>query len=421
MGQFMKGALPTLEELRPAEVQAVPMAETTVPTLLERMISRRARDVGQGFPRQTSVPTTGMITLSSGTPDFATPPHIIDAAKQALDGRHTTYTEWAGIPELRRAIARKLQQDNGITADPDSEILVTTGTQEALQVICQTFLDPGDEILIHAPYYDEYRRDALLAGARLVAVPTKREHDFAVDAEVLAERITDRTKAIIVVSPSNPAGAVQPRAALERVAALAQERDLLIIADELYEKFVYDGLRQHSIASFPDMFSRTITINGFSKCYSMTGFRIGYIAAPAALLRAMLPIKHGMTICAPSVSQWAAMAALTGPHEWFGGVLKEYDARRRLWMEALDAGGLTYGRPQGAYYVYFNVASTGLTGREFSERLRRDYHIILGSGGAIGGDWASYLRGSLAVPSDPLREGLDRLTQAVERYRRDAK
>lgn len=394
------------------------MSETTVTTLPERVISARARAVGEGFPRQTSVPTSGMITLSSGTPDFPTPAHVIEAAKRALDGKRTTYTEWAGIPDLRRAIARKLEHDNGITVDPDAEVLVTNGTQEAMQVICQTFLDPGDEILIHAPYYDEYRRDALLAGARLVPVPTSRRDNFAIDAGAVAERITARTKAIIVISPSNPSGAVQPLAALQRVAALAAERELLVVADELYEKFVYDGARHHSIASFPGMFSRTITINGFSKCYSMTGFRIGYIAAPAELVRAMLPIKHGMTICAPSVSQWAALAALTGPQEWFGGVLEEYEGRRRMWMEALDAMGLPYNRPQGAYYVYLDVSPTGLTGREFGQRLRQDHNIILGSGGAIGTEWASYLRGSLAVPRDVLREGLGRLAEAVERCRR---
>jgi aminotransferase len=359
-----------------------------------------------------------MITLSSGTPDFPTPAHVIEAAKRALEDKQTTYTEWAGILDLRRAIARKLEHDNGITLDPASEVLVTTGTQEALQIVCQTFLDPGDEVLIHAPYYDEYRRDALLAGARLVPVPTSRRDNFAIDADALAERITARTKAIIVLSPSNPSGAVQPLAALRRVAALAAERDLLVVADELYEKFVYDGARHHSIASFPGMFSRTITINGFSKCYSMTGFRIGYIAAPADLVRAMLPIKHGMTICAPSVSQWAALAALTGPQEWFGGVLEEYEARRRMWMEALDAMGLPYNPPQGAYYVYLDVSPTGLTGREFGQRLRQDHNIILGSGGAIGTEWASYLRGSLAVPRDVLREGLGRLAEAVERCRR---
>ncbi len=315
-----------------------------------------------------------MITLSSGTPDFPTPPHVIEAAKRALDGNLTTYTPWAGVPELRHAIADKLKNDNGITADPDSEILVTTGTQEALQVICQALLDPGDEM------------------------------------------ITARTKAIIVISPSNPTGAVQTRRVLEQVAALAVERDLVVIADELYEKFLYDGARHHSIGASPGLFQRTITINGFSKCYSMTGFRIGYIAAPAEFVRAMLPIKHSMTICAPSVSQWAALAALRGPQEWFRDVLAEYDARRRMWIQALDAMKITYGCPQGAYYVYLNVVSTGLTGREFARRLREDYNVILGSGGNIGSEWEPYLRGSLAVPTSMLQEGLTRVAEAVERY-----
>ena len=394
------------------------MADTATSTLLERTISQRAQRVGQGFPRQTSVPTSGMITLSSGTPDFPTPPHVIEAAKRALDGNLTTYTPWAGVPELRRAIADKLKHDNGITADPDSEILVTTGTQEALQVICQALLDPGDEILIHAPYYDEYRRDALLAGGRLVPVSTSERENFAIDVEALAAQITARTKAIIVISPSNPTGAVQPQRVLEQVAALAVERDLVVIADELYEKFLYDGARHHSIAASPGLFQRTITINGFSKCYSMTGFRIGYIAAPAEFVRAMLPIKHGMTICAPSVSQWAALAALRGPQEWFRDVLAEYGARRRMWIQALDAMKITYGCPQGAYYVYMNVASTGLTGREFARRLREDYNVILGSGGSIGSEWEPYLRGSLAVPTSMLQEGLTRVAEAVERHRK---
>lgn len=387
-------------------------------TLVERIISRRAREIGEGFPRQTSVPTSGMITLSSGTPDFPTPPHVIDAAKQALDRNQTTYTPWAGLPELRQAIAHKLARENRITVDPESEILVTTGTQEALQVVCQTLLDPGDEILIHAPYYDEYRRDALIAGARLVPVSTRESENFAIDPEALAARVTPRTKAVIIISPSNPTGAVQPRGVLERIAALAAERDLVIVADELYEKFVYDGRQHHSIASFPGLFERTITINGFSKCYSMTGFRIGYIAAPAEFVRAMLPIAHGMTICAPSVSQWAALAALTGPQEWFAEVLAEYDRRRRMWIDALDAMGLTYGYPQGAYYVYVNLGSTGLTGAEFARRLREEHRVIIGSGGNIGSEWERYVRGSLAVPSESLREGLARMADAVARYRR---
>jgi aminotransferase len=393
------------------------MPETGAATLIDRVMSRRARALGQGFPRQTSVPTPGLITLSSGTPEFPVPPHVLDGARQALDRGETAYTPWTGIPELRRAIAAKLARENRITVDPDAGVLVTTGTQEALQVVCQALLDPGDEILVSAPYYDEYRRDALLAGAQIVSVPTREADHFAIDADALAAHVTERTKALILISPSNPTGAVQSRRTLERVAALATERDLVVIVDELYEKYVYEGHRHYSIAAMPGLFERTITINGFSKAYAMTGFRIGYIAAPPAFVRAMLPIKHSMTICAPSVSQWAALAALTGPQEWFQGVLAEYDRRRRMWMEALDGMGLTYGRPQGAYYLYINIAATGLTAAEFSRRVRDEYRLVIGSGGRIGPEWDAYVRGSLAVPTETLREGLARLADAVRRYR----
>jgi len=394
------------------------MSQVAKASLIERLQSRRARAVGEGFPSQTSVATTGLLTLSTGTPDFDTPPHVIEAAKQSLDAKKTAYTPWRGVPELRAAIAHKLLRENGISADPETEILVTTGTQEALQVVCKTLLDPGDEILIHAPYYDEYRRDALIADARLILVPTRRTDNFAIDGAEVEARITPRTKAIIVVTPNNPTGAVQPQASLEQIAAIARRHDLIVVSDELYEKFLYDGSHHHSIATFPGLRERTITINGFSKTFSMTGFRVGYIVAPADFIQAMLPMKHGMTICAPAVSQWAALAALTGPQEWFKSVLEEYDDRRRLWLDALDAAGLPYGRPQGAYYVYFDVASTGLTGSEFSRRFREEYGVIIGSGGAIGGEWETYLRGSLAVSPPQLREGLSRLRDAVSRFTR---
>jgi len=386
--------------------------------LVDRVISTRAREVGNGFPTQTSVPTPGLITLSTGTPDFPTPPHIIEAAKRALDRSQTTYTPWTGIPELRRAIATKLARDNGLTADPDSEILVTTGTQEALQVVCKTLLNPEDELLIHAPYYDEYRRDALVAGGRLVPVPTRERDNFVIDPTEIVPRISPRTKGIILVSPSNPSGTVQPRDVLVRIAEIAQAHNLIVISDELYERYVYEDHRHYSIAALPGLWERTITINGFSKAYSMTGFRVGYIVASAPFIRAMLPLKHGMTICAPSICQWAALAALEGPQEWFAPILAEYDRRRRLWIERLTAMGLTFGYPQGAYYVYINVSNTGLSAADFAKRLRGEHQIVLGSGGSIGPEWQSYVRGSLAVPYDVLRGGLERIGHAVEQLKR---
>src|SRR5438034_2334148 len=243
----------------------------------EHFISDKVKAIRGGFPQQTSVPTPGLLTLSSGTPDFPTPPHVIEAAKNALDAGHTTYTPWAGLPELRQAIAAKLARDNDVRADPEREILVTAGSQEAMLVTMQMLLNPGDEVLIHSPYYDEYSRDALVAGGKLVPVITYESDNFAIDPAVLERQITPRTKALIIVSPNNPTGAVQSRAVLEQVAAVAARHDLVVVSDELYEKFVYDGNRAFSIASLPGMEKRTITINSFSKCYSMTGWRAGYV------------------------------------------------------------------------------------------------------------------------------------------------
>lgn len=389
------------------------------PSLVQRMVSDRARAVGQGFPRQTSVATPGLLTLSSGTPDFPTPAHIIEAGRQALADGKTTYTAWAGLIELRRAIAAKLARDNGIHADPETEILVTTGAQEGMMVVLQALLNPGDEAIIHSPYYDEYRRDVMLAGATIVPVTTAMADNFEIDPAALEAAITPRTKLIIIVSPSNPTGAVQPRRAIEAVADIAQRHDLVVISDELYEKYIYDDNQHTSIAALPGMWERTITLNGFSKCYSMTGWRLGYVAAPADFILAMLPIKHGMTICAPAVTQYAALAAITGPQDWFAPVLAEYDRRRHMWMDALNEMDLAYSKPQGAYYVYVNVESTGLTGAEFSRRLREEYGVVLGSGSNLGEDTRYFLRGSLATPPDELQPGLERVADAVQKYRRE--
>jgi len=386
-------------------------------SLAERFVSDKARSIGQGFPRQTSVPTPGLLTLSSGTPDFPTPMHVIEAAKCALDEGHTTYTPWAGLPELRQAIAAKLAKDNEIYADPEREILVTAGSQEAMLVTMQMLLNPGDEVLIHSPYYDEYNRDALVTGAKLLPLITYEKDNYAIDPRALDQQITPRTKLLIIVSPSNPTGAVQPRDVLERVADIAERHNLIVISDELYEKFVYDGNQAFSIASLPGMWKRTITINSFSKCYSMTGWRVGYVTAHADFIQAMLPFKHGMTICAPSISQYAALAALNGPQDWFNAVLEEYDERRHFWMKSLDAMGLSYSNPQGAYYVYVNVSATGKTGAEFSRLLREKYNVVLGSGSNTGEETKYYLRGSLATSLDILKQGLERVAEAVVQCR----
>ncbi len=394
---------------------------TTSLTTGERWWSERARRVRSTFPRQTSIPTPGLITLSSGTPDFPTPPHVVEAGQRALAQGQTKYTAWSGLPQLREAIAEKMARVNGVQVSPDTEVMVTTGTQEALMVILLAFLDPGEEMLIAAPFYDEYRRDALLAGGDLVPVPTQAENSFELDPAEVEARITPRTKGIILVSPANPTAAVFRRGTVEAIARIAQEHDLLVVSDELYEMYVYDDAKVTSIASLPGMKERTITINGFSKGYSMTGWRVGYAVAPADLLQAMLPLKHGMTICAPSVSQWAALAAISGPQDWFADVLAEYDRRRRTWMAGLDKMGLSYARPRGAYYILVSTASTGLDAVTFSRRMRDEAKVVIGGGGgAIDPTMQYYVRGAFTAPLDQLEEGLERMRGVVERLHAEA-
>ena len=386
-------------------------------TVADRALSDRAKRVGATLEAQTSIPLEGVINLGTGTPDFPTPAHVIEAAKAALDGGQTQYTAWPGILPLREAIASKLDRDNGLKPNLQKELIVTTGVQEALLVIFLALLDPGDEMLVPSPYYNEYYRDSLVAGGRLVTVPTYERDSFLVDAAEIEERISPRTKAIILNSPSGATGSVLALRTLEAIAELAQRYDLVVVSDEIYEKFLYDGHRHHSIAALPGMWERTVTVNGFSKYYSMTGWRVGYLTGPADLLQSMLAFKHSMTICAPAVSQWAALAALTGSMDWWPSVAKDYEARRQLWIEGLDAMGLSYGQPQGAFYLMVNISPTGKTSKEFAQALKQEEKVLVGPGSAFGEEGEGYIRVSFNAPVDKLEEGLQRMQRAMTRWR----
>jgi aminotransferase len=280
--------------------------------------------------------------------------------------------------------------------------------------VSMAFVDPGDEVIIPSPFYGEYRRDMMMAAGTLVPVPTKRENSFEIEPDQLEKAITPNTKAIILVSPSNPTGGMIHRPTLERIAELAQKHDLLVISDELYEHFVYDDFEPFSIGSLPGMWQRTVTLNSFSKHYGMTGWRVGFVTASAEIIKAMLPIHHNMNICAQAGSQWAALAALTGPHNWFDVILADYDRRRKTWMAALDEMGLPYGYPQGAYYIMFDVTSTGLSSREFSQKMRAQAKVVVGGGGgAIDPSTEGFCRGSFVSPIDKLEEGLARMKPMV--------
>jgi aspartate/methionine/tyrosine aminotransferase len=379
-----------------------------------KYLSNRAHALHGALGKQTSVPIPGLINLGSGTPDFVPPPFVMEAMQQALRENKVQYTAWTGIPELRAAIAEKLKVENNLHHDPATEILVTSGAQEALMTVMMALCNPDDEVVTPAPHYDEYTRDSRILGAKLIPVETTRETNFTVNVADLAAAITPRTRALIVLTPNNPTGTVLPEATLRGIAQLAQERDLLVISDEIYEYYVFDQHRHISMGSLPGMHERTITVNSFSKSFGLTGMRLGYIAAPAPLIEAMLPFHHAMMICANVVTQYGGLAVLQQSRDWFKVHLQEYDRRRHLWMETLDRIPLPYSEPQGAYYIFIDIRPTGLTSAEFCARAREEARLVFQPGTIGGGAGEGFIRGALTKGSPDFETGLDRFTTFVQ-------
>lgn len=352
-----------------------------------------------------------VINLGRGDPDLKTPAHIIEAAKKALDEDATHYTPGGGLPDLRRAIAKKLSIDNRIEVDPENEIIVTVGAQEAIILSILSLINPGEEIIVPEPRYTAYDNAVKLAGGITVPVITKPEHNFEMRAEDVKEVITEKTKAILLISPNNPTGAVISEENLKGIADLAQREDLVIISDELYEKLVFDDLSYCSIASFPGMFERTITINGFSKAYSMTGWRVGYVAGPKDLITPMQNLKFSFTICASAVCQRAALAALTGPQDCVAMTAAIYNERRNIAMRELDALGIDYVVPKGAFYIFPDIRKFGMTSYEFATNLLRNAGVFTFPGTAFGAAGEGFIRISLLLPKEKIVEGFQRISR----------
>lgn len=380
-----------------------------MPAIIDKYLSARAHAVRGSAGRQLSAPGDArVINLGSGTPDFRPPEFILEAAERSLRDGRIHYTPWLGLPDLREAIAGKLERENGLSVDPETELLVTTGAQEALITTLLTLLDPGDEVLIPSPHYAVYSRVASIAGATVVPISTTLENNFALTPEALEASLTSRSKVLILVSPNNPTGTVLAEATLRQIAEIVKKHDLIVISDEIYEHYLFDDAKHTSFATLPDMQARTVTINSLSKGFALTGLRIGYLSAPAALIEAMLPFHHAMTICAPVTSQYAAIAALSAPRDWFEPILAEYSRRRALWITALEQLALPYARPQGAYYVFFDCRPTGLDSSTYVERLRTEAQVIVGSGGDGPGE--GFIRASLMQQSPKFEEGIERLS-----------
>lgn len=379
----------------------------------ENYVSQRAQRLMGSLGKQTSVPIEGLINLGSGTPDFLPPAYVMDAMQEALSSGRIQYTAWTGISELRAAIAEKLKIENGIEVDPNTQLIVTSGAQEALMVTLMTLMDDGDNVITPSPHYDEYSRDAQVLGGTLIPVPTTLETNFTIDVADLEAAITERTKAIIVVTPNNPTGTVLPKSTLMDIAELAKQRDLIVVSDEIYEYYVFEGHEHISMATLPDMAERTITINSFSKSFGMTGLRLGYIAAPAPLIEMMLPFHHAMMVCANSITQYGGLAVMQQPRDWFDEKLAEYDRRRQLWMTTLDDIGLPYSEPQGAYYVFIDIRPTGLSSQEFVNKARTEARLVFQPGTIGGGAGEGFIRGALTRGSPEFEEGLERFKEFV--------
>ncbi len=356
------------------------------------------------------------IALGRGDPDLATPPHIISATEDAIRQQKTGLSPVAGLPELREAIAEKLRRENGLSVEREN-IIVTTGGQEGLFLIMQALLDPDDEILVPDPRYTSYDEAIEAAGGKMVLIPTDHEDAFNLRPESVEAAITPRTKAILIITPSNPTSGIVTEERLREIAHIAIKHNLIVISDEIYEKFIYDDWRHFSIGSLPGMEDRTITLNGFSKTYAMTGFRVGYVAAPVNFIQAMTRVKNATTGAAASVSQWAGLAALNGTQEPLREFHRIYTERRRLMMDGLTAMGLDYSDPRGAFFLWTNSAPTGIHATELAYLLLKEAHVLIFPGTGFGENWGGYLRISILQSTDLLREALARMQPIIDRYR----
>ncbi len=361
-----------------------------------------------------------VISFGAGEPDFDTPERIKQAAVRAIESGHTKYTEVGGIPELRAAVCQKLKRDNGLDYTPD-EVTVSCGAKHSLFNIVMALVNPGDEVLIPSPYWVSYPEQVRLLGGVPVAVPTHESTGFDLDPVELRRAVTPRARLVILDSPGNPTGAVFSRQALEEVARLAVERDLLVISDECYEVLTYEG-RHVSIASLSaEVKARTIVVNTCSKAYAMTGWRIGYAAGPRAIIKAMTDVQSQVTSNPTSVAQWAAIEALAGPQDEIAEMAGEFDRRRHVIVERLNAmPGVSCVMPRGAFYAFPNVS--GLFGKRAAGGVIRgsagvcsflldEARIATVAGVDFGSD--SHIRLSYATGLDGIKEGLARMEAAV--------
>lgn len=378
--------------------------------------------------RVTEVPPSGIrkffdiaatmddvISLGIGEPDFITPRPILEGGIASLQGGETHYTSNSGILELRESLSSHLEKMYGVRYDPETELLITVGVSEALYLALTAVLDPGDEVIVPSPCFVAYKPEVIFAGGVPVELMTRVQDKFQVNVDDLQPLITAKTKALLIGYPNNPTGAVMSREKLSTLAEFADKHDLLVISDEIYDRLVYGDHQHVCFASLPGMYERTITLGGFSKDYAMTGWRIGYAAAPPPILAAMRKVHQYTIMSAPTTAQIGALVALKEGEEHVRSMVTEYDRRRRLIVAGLNELGLPTFEPQGAFYAFPDISATGMDDETFAEKLLQEERVAVVPGTAFGSE-ANYVRCSYATAYEKLEEALERMRRFMQRH-----
>jgi len=359
----------------------------------------------------------GVISLGVGEPDFATPWHIREAAIYSLEKGYTMYTSNLGMPELRRELSRYLKDTYELDYDPESELLITVGVSEALDLTTRAILDPGDEVIMADPCYVAYNACVILAGGRPIMVPTNQKNNFELSAADIEARVTDKTKAILIGYPANPTGAVMSREKLAKIAKVAQHHRLMVISDEIYARLVY-GVKHTCFATLPGMKESTILLGGFSKAYAMTGWRIGYAAASKEVIEAMTKIHQYTIMCAPTMGQVAAIEALRAGEESANEMVEDYNRRRLVMVKGLNRIGLPCFESKGAFYAFPSIKGTGMSSEEFAEKLLREEKVAVVPGNAFGQCGEGYVRCCYATSLAEIEEALSRMKRFVNKHKK---
>ncbi len=382
--------------------------------LADKVVDIKPSGIRKFFDVVSEMPDA--ISLGVGEPDFDTPWHIRDEGIYSLEKGRTFYTSNAGLMDLRKEICVYLNRKYDVSYDAAHETVITVGGSEAIDMALRAMVNPGDEVLIPQPSYVSYEPCAILAGATPVIIDLKAENEFRLTAQELRDAITDKTKILILPFPNNPTGAIMEREDLEAIAEVILEKDLFVISDEIYSELTYKG-KHVTIASLPGMKERTILINGFSKAFAMTGWRLGYACGPAVIIEQMTKIHQFAIMCAPTTSQYAAVAALRDCDEDVAQMCESYNQRRRYLMHAFKEMGLPCFEPFGAFYVFPCIKEFGMTSDEFATRFLQEFKVAVVPGTAFGDSGEGFLRISYAYSLENLKVAIGRLAEFVEKLR----